>query len=65
MEGKLIHHSCIVRAEFVSSFGDDFEMFALQKQLFPMGAILDMYFYFFIFGVLTPLSTIFQLYHGD
>jgi len=20
---------------------------------------------FFIFGVLTPLSTIFQLYHGD
>jgi len=21
--------------------------------------------FFFIFGVLTPLSTIFQLYHGD
>ena len=35
---------------------------------YPVPSIKQMtlqYYSFFIFGVLTPLSTIFQLYHGN
>jgi len=45
----------------VSEWGD----MSIHGLLFQSASTRFDFLFFFIFGVLTPLSTIFQLYHGD